>query len=192
MSLSESDTARLIEAKRCYQMGKHEEALKLYLPLAESGNVGCQLFVGLLYSTGGRGVPRNFDAARKWLNLAAEAGNADARYALGVEDWNLGDYSAAADNFQYAATLGHSAAYYQLARMYRYGVGFEKNLGKAFELYEEAARRGHIFARRDIAIMLIKGYKGWRMVPLGFIKWLASIAVGIRTAVKDPYSEQTF
>lgn len=191
MNSKQSEVAKLTEAKRLYEKGKLREALELYIPLAEAGNIECQIFVGWLYAEGGRGIERDFEAAKKWLGRADLTGNADALYLLGVVNHNLGDYSAAADNFQQAATLGYSAAYYQLARMHDYGTGFEKSPDKAFELYQEAAKRGHVFARRDIAIMLMQGYQGWRRVPLGFMKWLASLLAGTR-AVKDIYSEKTF
>ncbi|MEX2164318.1 MAG: tetratricopeptide repeat protein [Sulfuricaulis sp.] len=192
MNSNQNEIAKLTEAKRLYEKGKLQEALKLYLPLAEAGNIECQIFVGRLYAKGVRGVTQDLEAAKRWLGRAANSGNADALYSLGVIDHRLGKYSSAIHSYQNAATLGYSAAYYQLGNMYRAGIGFEKNRDKAFELYEEAAKRGHIFARRDIALMLVKGCKGWRMVPLGCIKWLASIFTGIRTVVKDSYSEKTF
>jgi len=46
--------------------------------MAESGTVDAQFNLGLMYSTG-HGVPQDFVLAHKWFNLAAMAGNLEAR-----------------------------------------------------------------------------------------------------------------
>jgi TPR repeat protein len=45
---------------------------------AEEGRAEAQYNLGLLYSTG-QGVPQDYVLAHKWFNLAAMAGNTDAR-----------------------------------------------------------------------------------------------------------------
>jgi len=46
--------------------------------LAETGTVDAQFNLGLMYSTG-QGVPQDYVLAHKWFNLAAMAGNREAR-----------------------------------------------------------------------------------------------------------------
>lgn len=180
------------DAKRLYESGKHREALELYLRLAEGGNVECQAFVGWIYSGGARGVEQDWKQARTWLSRAAESGKADILYLLAVADHNLHDYKGAIKSYQKAAELGYSAAYYQLGRMHRAGTGFDQNKDKAYELFDEAAKRGHLFARREIAFALMTGYKGLAQVPKGLMLYLRNIVQAFRTAMKDPYSEKTF
>ena len=60
-------------------------ALKEWLPLAEQGgNSQLQYLVGQLYYVGGNGVLRNYNEARKWFLPAAEVGNVDAQFYLGL------------------------------------------------------------------------------------------------------------
>ena len=189
---SKSNPQTLTKAKRLYYSGKHREALELYLRLAKSGNVQCQAFVGWMYAKGARGVEQDYERAREWLSQAAQSGKADILYLLAVTDHNLHDYEEAIRSYRKAAELGYSAAYYQLGRMHRAGTGLDQNKDKAYELFDEAARRGHLFARREIAVMLMKGYKGLAQVPKGLMLFLRNVMQGALTAAKDPYSERTF
>ena len=117
-------------ARNLYFHGKLKEALDIYLPLAKSGDVESQVFVGWLYSKGCKSVGKDLKIAKKWLEPAAE--------------------------------LGYSAAYYQLGKMYFTGMHVEKNVGLAHEYFNNASKLGHIFAKREIALMKIKGYEGVR------------------------------
>ena len=47
---------------------------------AEQGTASAQYNLGVAYATG-RGVPQDYVSAHMWLNLAAEAGDEDARKA---------------------------------------------------------------------------------------------------------------
>ncbi len=181
----------LSKAKSLYDSGKHREALELYLRLAKGGNVECQAFVGWMYSKGARGVEQDYHRAREWLSQAAQSGEADILYLLAVADHHLHNYEEAVRSYRKAAELGYSAAYYQLGRMHRAGTGFDRNKDKAYELFNEAAKRGHLFARREIAVTLMKGHKGLAQMPKGLMLYLRNIIHGFRTAVKDPYSEKT-
>ncbi len=186
------DTASAADAKRLYDSGKHREALELYLRLAKGGNVECQAFVGWMYAKGARGVEQDYERAREWLSQAAQSGEADILYLLAVADHHLHNYEEAIRSYRKAAELGYSAAYYQLGRMHRAGTGFDRNKDKAYELFDEAAKRGHLFARREIAFALMKGYKGLAQVPKGLMLFLRNVIQGALTAAKDPYSERTF
>ena len=63
--------------------GRNEEALKTFLPLAETSNHAySQYFLGRMYADG-RGVPQNQQEAAKWYRKAAEKGVQDAQFRLG-------------------------------------------------------------------------------------------------------------
>ena len=141
---------------------------------------------------GAPGVEQDYERAREWLSQAAQSGRADILYLLAVTNHNLHDYDEAIKGYRKAAELDYSAAYYQLARMHREGAGLDQDDDKAYELSDEAARRGHLFARREIAVMLMKGHKGLDQVPRGLMLFFRNLIQGARTAAKDPYSEKTF
>ena len=66
-----------------YQRGDYRAAYKEFLPLAEQGDVGLQLNLGLMYEFG-NGVPANAREAARWYRLAADQGYAAAQKNLGV------------------------------------------------------------------------------------------------------------
>ena len=63
--------------------GVHATALKKWKPLAERGSAPAQYNLGFIYYKG-KGIPQDYDAAFKWLELAAKQGLARAQYTLGL------------------------------------------------------------------------------------------------------------
>ena len=58
-------------------------ALQELTPIAEQGEPGGQLFLGLMYDEG-KGVPQDYKTAVKWYRLAAEQGDPLAQSRLGA------------------------------------------------------------------------------------------------------------
>ncbi|HRO39007.1 MAG TPA: tetratricopeptide repeat protein [Flavobacteriales bacterium] len=85
-------------------------------------------------------------AAFELLSKAADAGNAEAIYAIGT--WYLfgthvrKNFRQAAGMLQRAADLGHASANFDLAVSYEKGKGVERDRSKAFSLYMKAALLG--------------------------------------------------
>ena len=73
----------------------------------------------------GHGVPQDYAAAVSWYRKAAEQGDADAQYNLGVMyDAGQGvpqDYAAAVSWYRKAAEQGYAGAQYNLGVMYERG-----------------------------------------------------------------------
>lgn len=180
----------LDEAQRLYDAHKFLPAFDIYRSLAERGNTECQVFLGWMYYRG-QGVPKNDQKAEEWIARAANSGDIPAVYSYGNFSNNRGDYMHAKLYYQRAAAAGYSPALYQLGVMYLRGLGVENRDDVAFEYFDNAARQGHIFARRERSLMLVRGYRGILFVPMGLVGLLASFIVGIRTVIKDPYSEKT-
>ncbi|HHF3737183.1 TPA: tetratricopeptide repeat protein, partial [Haemophilus influenzae] len=63
--------------------GDYKTAFKLWLPLAEQGDVKAQYNLGNMY-VNGRGVKQDGFEAVKWYRKAAEQGLANAQFNLGV------------------------------------------------------------------------------------------------------------
>ena len=102
---------------------------------AVEGDVGAQYNLGMKYARGD-GVPQDYKAAAKWLEMAATQGDADAQGALGVmhqkgqgvaEDINL-----AALWYKRAAAQGDKLSQFNLASIYATGRGSMKNEKEAF------------------------------------------------------------
>ena len=73
----------LQEGWNAYKNNDYKKAYKLWLPLAEQGNVTAQYNLGWMYSKG-QGVPRDYKEAVRLYSLAAEQGDLDAQLKLGV------------------------------------------------------------------------------------------------------------
>jgi hypothetical protein len=58
-------------------------ASRVFISLAERGNVAAQSYLGFLFETG-RGVPKNYTEAAMWYRRAAEQGDSRAQYSLGL------------------------------------------------------------------------------------------------------------
>jgi TPR repeat protein len=65
-----------------YLLGKHDQAFKVWLPLARAGGIEAQFGLGLLFEQG-RGVARDLEAAASWYARAAEQGSMRAQTQLG-------------------------------------------------------------------------------------------------------------
>src|SRR5215471_17234743 len=67
------------EAETAFQKTDYAKALKLARPLAEAGDPRAEAVLGSAYYRG-RGVAQNDSEAAKWFRLAADKGNAAARF----------------------------------------------------------------------------------------------------------------
>lgn len=122
------------------------------------------------------------------LRNAAEKGNADAQFTLGViyaggrfdvkepyfEDASRDyartmfgeniDFKRAAYWYTLAAKQDHCAAMYMLGLAYKEGAGVEQDLVKATELMKKAAEQGHSYAQLSYGDMLRDGEACFRVI----------------------------
>ncbi|HTS54110.1 MAG TPA: tetratricopeptide repeat protein [Burkholderiales bacterium] len=131
-----------------------EEAIQLLTPQAEQGDAEAAQLLGNMYLYG-RGVPRDYQAARKWLELAAKEGHAEALYNLGaIYDKALGvdrDARQAINWFTLAADQRDSDAQLNLALFYIRGDGVPKNIDAAELWLQRSAGNGNSRARRILS-----------------------------------------
>jgi TPR repeat protein len=64
-----------------YNRGDYVPAIRLFRPLAETGNPKAQSVIGVMYRKG-EGVAKNSSRAFMWLSLAAKRGDARAKAEL--------------------------------------------------------------------------------------------------------------
>ncbi len=172
--------------------GQALDALKLCLPKAEAGDIACARLVGWIYCTGGTSVEKSPQEAKHWLTLASDNGDPLATYLLGTVLIEDGDTQAAIERFHRAGEQGVSAGLYQLGKLYDVGSGVEKDKERAYDFYRRSASMGHVFARRQVARMLIEGHRGVVGWFIGVPMLTAAIVWGAYTAATDPYGERTY
>ena len=135
-------------ASRCHQ-------------LAAQGDAHAQLVLGVMYGLG-KGVPRDYAEAIRWLQKAADQDLAGAEFGLGFMYENgLGvsqDYAEAVTWYQRAADQASANAQYSLAQMYKRGHGIQRNYAEAARWFNKAAMQGHPGAEYFLGFMHEAGW----------------------------------
>jgi len=93
----------------------------------------------------GKGVPQDWSKAREWYEKAAEKGNAEAMFNLGVM-YEHGEgvpqnYAKAAEWYEKWAEKGDAKAMFRLGWMYANGKGVRQDWSKAWEWYKKAVEQ---------------------------------------------------
>lgn len=116
--------------------GDYKKAMKLLLPLAESGNAVAQHRIGVMYVLG-QGVEKDPAKAIEWYGKAAEQGQAESQHGLGLRLlWGDGtdkDPAKAAAWFTAAANQGVMDSAPWLGDMYWNGNGVAQDRVEAYK-----------------------------------------------------------
>lgn len=104
-----------------------------------------------------------------YLKKAAELGNAEAQYQLGLCYYGRGTQEDEAQTvlwYRKSAELGYKHAQYYLGRCYENGTGVTRDLVQAAQWYQKAARQG----QRDAQFALAACYEnGWGIKRSSFL-----------------------
>lgn len=162
------------KAETAYELGKHKEAFKVYLELAENENLEAQCKVASFYDEG-IGVYRNTTKALEWYIKAADHGSEQAQIELGKR-YNKGsgvtrDYLKALKWYTKASEKGNIIAMKSIGTLYYYGHGMSKNYAKALEYYKKPAENGDPYAQTNIGHIYFYGSNGVKKDVLEAQKW---------------------
>jgi len=89
--------------------------------------------------------------------LAAAADAATQAFAAGREAYGDGDFKAAAEQWQRAASMDHAEAEFRLGALYEEGKGVPQDMSRAADWYRRAAEHGSEQAQFNLAHMYAKG-----------------------------------
>ncbi len=128
-----------------YENGRYDDAISVWEPLAEGGNVDALNMLAQLYRLG-LGVQQDdkkaFDLYEQAANRGSDEAQVNVAFQLltgkGVEQ----DREQAASWFAKASDRGNPLAQYNLGLMYEKGIGVEQDREFAAELYSIAADKG--------------------------------------------------
>ena len=154
------------EAYRSYygqgQAVDFARAYRLYLAVAEQGDADSQYVVGgMLYK--GMGVDADRRAGFKWLLQAAEQGKVSPESLSIIGSMYLRgelvplNYLEAKKWLTLAADQGSMSAQNDLAYLLFNGLGGERDMEKALELYQKAALQGDLMAQANTGLMYATG-----------------------------------
>ena len=136
--------------------GAYEEARSIAEARHNAGDAQASYLYGFMIERGLGGLK---DRARA-INLyetAAEAGVADAEYAMGKLAASRRRYEEAFDWFTRAAAQGHAPAQAQLAALYAEGRGAPRSAALAYEWNARAAEAGDLDGMFGVAVAHLTG-----------------------------------
>lgn len=133
-----------------------EGKLEEFITRSEHGDTDAQLKLGYIYENG-IGVSADFQEALSWYMKAAEQGDSNGQYNVGMmyrdsfySEIIDQDHKEAVKWLSKAAEQGHAAAQYFLGDMYLKGNGVKQNKYTAFEWFKKAADSGEALAILDL------------------------------------------
>ncbi len=128
---------------------------------AEKGHSEAQLELGLLLSSGEKGINQNLKKSAELFEKAASEGNIRACFNLGFAYANgegvKKDVSKAAALYTQAAQKGYVKAMFNLGLLYLSGNGVPKNPSKAAYWFEQAAKKDNPNAQFNLGAMYASG-----------------------------------
>lgn len=172
--------------RRAYMAGRFDDALEIWLPLAEAGDNEAQSWVGSLYANGD-GVEVDNAQAFAWYLRAAEGGNVQAQsnvgalYAMGR---GAGEDFVESERWtRRAAEGGDANAQFNLAVFYTKGQGVPQDDAQAAEWYRKAAEGGHYPSQARLGHMYANG-QGVKKDRVQAFVWLSLASQhGVGTAL---------
>jgi len=178
----------LEEAIQKYSEGDFQSAYDKYLKLAEEGHGDSQVFVGWMLEKG-IGIAKSSESAKKWFKRAAELGSNLGAYYYAIYLIKNNKQEEAFKWITKAALNGDTPSIFRLGYMYVHGKGIRADLEKGLYYLELAANQGHIYAKRELAVLDMKGGRGFIKRLLGPFNFLYVLFLGFVTAIRDQYSD---
>jgi TPR repeat protein len=177
LAASAAAFADMQQAQIAFKKGDHEAAIKEFTAIGNAGDISAQIMLGALYNKGGV-IPRDDQAAAFWFEKAAQSGNPEAQYQLGLlhEDSQLPqDYREAIRWYERAAQKGLAKAQVRLGNIYSRGLGIPQNHSEAVLWYGKAALQNNAEAQYSLGLMYALGKGFPKNDPLA-IGWLTKSA----------------
>jgi localization factor PodJL len=147
--------------------------------LANGGNVKAQAVLGFSYLDGTNGLSVNEAEGARWLERAANAGDAMAAYRLGTlyeRGHGVPTNAKKADElYGIAAKKGNRKAMHNLAVAFAEGSGVAKNLQQASQWFTRAAEMGLSDSQFNLAVLYERGM-GVKQSLTEAYKWYAIAA----------------
>jgi TPR repeat protein len=128
--------------------GTQSQAIDLYRKAAQQGDPLAGWIIGRHYFLG-NGVPRDLDAAQKWLKLSADQNNPYGAYYLGRLMADR-DFTRAPKLYKIAADQGLPQAQYFYAKTLKDGRGIPQDRVTAYIWFTIALDAGYTAANADL------------------------------------------
>ena len=162
-----------------------QEALKWYKKAAQGGEPYAVFYMGYITARGTSGVEKSASRAREYFLQGTQCGAVPKR-ALYYFDWEVpSEYCF--DSVLAQANGGNPAAMCDVAYMYYYGKGTEKNDALAAYWWYAAADAGVTVAMYDVAYMFVNGLGTAQNMNEGK-NWIQKFVANINKGKAGEYS----
>ena len=118
--------------------GNYARAIEYFTKAAELGNPEGHYRLAGMYYYLGQGVEMDKGKYTHHLEEAAIAGHPDARYDLGIHEWNNAGKERAAKHWIIAATLGEDKSIKELMKLFKEGYVKKEDLASALRAHHAA------------------------------------------------------
>ena len=186
-----SVNTRLAKAKQALDVENYGDARDQYEILAGIGSKEALLALGYIYERGGKGVERDYSAARYWFERSLNEGKA-VRAALALGKFYYLGLGVPVDfvrSYSYLAKVEQSndaVALLRLGVMFELGKGVPKNIDRARSLYRRSARLKNIFARKNLGVLEVKRGN----VLIGLLLWSSAFLQGVTLGLIKRYDSR--
>ena len=183
---SSDPAALLAAANELYNARDFSRAAELYEKAAKLGAIRAMTAYGNILSQG-IGVPKDPIEAHKWLEKAADSGDADAQFLVG-RNYERGqggvdkDMATALQWYRKSAENDNSDAMNNLAVMYVLGEGVASDVNEAARWYQNAAEKGNGNAMFNLAALYDDGHGVTKSAELAVTWVMRSILTGTANA----------
>ena len=147
------------DAYEAFLNGRYEDAIAIWLPLANGGDPSAQFNIGVMYANG-LGVDRDMGRAMEWWSRAAKQLHVRAAHNLALAmlsgeprvngELAEPDYPGVLRYLKIGSDAGYPNSEYTLAKLYEEGVGVEKDPRRAAELFLSASIKGFAKAQYNL------------------------------------------
>ena len=152
-----------------------EGGMSALLDLGAQGSSLALMYAGHRYRDGMNNVSKNEETAIRLLRQSFDLGSIEGGYHLGHMQMANGHLKDGLDTYNRLSALGYLPAMYSMGYHYVFGDPSIRNNDKGEEIFRRAARRGHFWARRELANLMIR-----RKTIHGFLNgWIMKFALVI-------------
>jgi hypothetical protein len=135
----------------------------------------------------GRGIAKDVDKALNWFGRAASLGSKEGAYYSGMALLVLGRPEEAIKWFQAGARREYGPALLWLGISYVRGLGVATDLEKGVKYLRRAKGTRNRLAKRELALLMVKGKLGISKIPVGLILLpVAIVGAIVDVIVKGP------
>jgi TPR repeat protein len=156
--------------------------------LAGRGSMMAMLRLGIIFMKHNRSNS-DMDTAMKWFEMASDKGMILGHFFVGALSARSKHYDRAVEFYKKGASVGHPPSLYRLGWLYMNGFGVGRDAETACDFWARAASLGQVYAKRDLARMLINGQRG----ALGVIEGIGMLGSAVldlwKISISNPGSE---